>query len=69
MYGFFLLAEKCLDMETVRKGLRTDELEKDTYQRLLCTACEIAVDIENPDDEVFSIRTCPECGQQWKQLS
>jgi len=55
-------------METVRKGLRTGDLEKDTYERLLCTACDIALETENPDDEVFSLRVCPECGQQWKQL-
>lgn len=55
-------------METVRRGLRAGDLKKDTYERLFCTACDIAVDTENPDDEVFSIRVCPECGQQWKQL-
>lgn len=55
-------------MESVRKGLRSGELEKDTYERLRCTICEEELKTENDPEEVGSVRVCPECGKQWKQV-
>jgi len=55
-------------METTRKGLRDGDLHKDTYERLACTACDETLKKKNDPDEVFSVRTCPECGAEWKEL-
>lgn len=55
-------------MESTRKGLRSDDLYKDTYERLNCSACDQTLAKENPPDEIFAIRKCPECGRRWKEL-
>jgi len=55
-------------MESVRKGLRHDDLFKDTYQRLNCADCEEELKTENDPDVIGTIRVCPECGTQWKEL-
>jgi DNA-directed RNA polymerase subunit RPC12/RpoP len=55
-------------MESVRKGLRAGDLEKDMYGRLTCTACEEEVNTENDPDEIHKVRVCPECGERWKEL-
>lgn len=55
-------------MKSTRKGLRDNELYKDNYERLNCTECEVTLKKVNPDDEVFAIRTCPECDTKWKEL-
>lgn len=55
-------------MKSTRKGLRANELYKDNYERLNCTECEVTLKKENSDDEVFALRTCPECGKAWKEL-
>lgn len=55
-------------MKTVRKGLRDGDLEKDTYERLVCAVCEIELKTVNDPDEIGSIRSCPECGKRWRQL-
>ena len=55
-------------MQSVRKGLRSGDLVKDTYERLRCTACEEELKTENDPDEVGSVRVCPECGGKWKQV-
>jgi ribosomal protein S27AE len=55
-------------MKSTRKGLRDGELMKDTYERLNCAACEKTLKKKNDPDEVFSVRTCPECGSEWKEL-
>ena len=55
-------------MKSTRKGLRDDELHKDNYERLTCSECDETLKNDNAPDEVYSIRTCPECGQQWKDL-
>ncbi|WP_185903299.1 HVO_0758 family zinc finger protein [Halonotius terrestris] len=55
-------------MKSTRKGLRDDELYKDNYERVACSECEETLKKRNPDDEVFAIRTCPECGREWKEL-
>ncbi|MFW6320285.1 MAG: HVO_0758 family zinc finger protein [Halohasta sp.] len=55
-------------MKSTRKGLRDGELEKDTYGRITCSACEKALKKVNDPEKVFSVRTCPECGAEWKEL-
>lgn len=55
-------------MQSVRKGLRAGEIEKDTYDRLHCSRCGTQLGTRNDPEEVYTIRVCPECGDQWKQL-
>ena len=56
------------DMKSTRKGLRDGDLFKDTYQRLTCTDCEKVLKTTADSDNVFDLRTCPECGTQYKDL-
>ena len=55
-------------MQSTRKGLRDGTLLKDTYERLKCAECSQELKTETDPDEVFDIRTCPECGTQYKDL-
>lgn len=55
-------------MKSTRKGLREGELEKDNYERLRCADCGENLKKVNDPDEIFSLRTCPECGKEWKEL-
>ena len=55
-------------MKSTRKGLRDGDLEKDNYERLLCADCEKTLKTDNDPDEVFTVRSCQECGRQWKEL-
>ena len=55
-------------MKSTRKGLRGDDLYKDTYGRLNCADCEKTLATESSDDEVFNVRRCPDCDRQWKEL-
>lgn len=55
-------------MESVRKGLRAGDLEKDTYERLQCSACEVTLETEDDPDGVGQIRSCPGCGSAWRHL-
>ena len=55
-------------MKSVRKALREGELEKDTYQRVTCADCEKPLKTTNDPDELTNLRTCPECGKEWKEL-
>ncbi|MFB6155511.1 MAG: HVO_0758 family zinc finger protein [Haloferacaceae archaeon] len=55
-------------MKSTRKGLRDGELFKDTYERLTCSNCEKTLKKKNDPNEVYSVRTCPECGTEWKEL-
>ncbi len=55
-------------VKSTRKGLRKGELEKDNYERLLCAECDKSLAKENPPDEVYSVRRCPDCGREWKEL-
>ena len=55
-------------MQSVRKGLRDGDIEKDTYERLNCAACEMTLKTQNDPDEVFSVKVCPECGTRWRDL-
>jgi predicted RNA-binding Zn-ribbon protein involved in translation (DUF1610 family) len=55
-------------MRSVRKGLRDGELTKDTYERVTCAECGKTLKNRDDPDEVFSVRVCPECGTEWKDL-
>jgi rRNA maturation endonuclease Nob1 len=55
-------------MKSVRSALRKGEIEKDNYERLSCASCEKNLKTENPADELYSLKFCPECGRKWKQL-
>lgn len=55
-------------MKSVQKGLRDGDLEKDVYDRLICTRCDEQLSTENNPDEIGQIRQCPECERTWKQL-
>jgi hypothetical protein len=55
-------------MESTRKGLRSGDLYKDTYERLACADCEERLKTENPAGEVYAVRTCPNCDREWKEL-
>jgi rRNA maturation endonuclease Nob1 len=55
-------------MQSVRKGLRAGDIEKDTYERLRCVSCGEHLETRNDPDEVGRIRFCPECGSEWKKI-
>lgn len=55
-------------MKSVQKGLRAGEITKDTYDRLECANCDIQLATKNDPDDIGSVRTCPQCGQEWRQL-
>lgn len=55
-------------MRSVRKGLRAGEIEKDTYDRLTCAACEMTLANRDDPDKLGMVRTCPECGREWEQV-
>ncbi|MFB6280849.1 MAG: HVO_0758 family zinc finger protein [Haloferacaceae archaeon] len=55
-------------MQSVRRGLREGSISKDTYERLNCSECDQELKKKDDPDEVFSVRICPECGREWKDL-
>ena len=55
-------------MKSTRKGLRDGDLFKDTYERLNCADGEKVLKKQNDPDEVFSVRVCPECEAEFKEL-
>jgi hypothetical protein len=55
-------------MKSVRKGLRSGDLEKDTYERLRCVRCGEPLDTKNDPEAIGTVRTCPECDREWKQV-
>jgi len=55
-------------MESVTKGLRQGDIVKDTYDRLICAECETRLKRRDKPDEIGSVRGCPDCGQEWRQL-
>ncbi|MFB6218697.1 MAG: HVO_0758 family zinc finger protein [Halobacteriaceae archaeon] len=55
-------------MESVRKGLRAGDITKDTYDRLQCARCEAHLSTQDDPDEVGSLRICPDCGREWRQV-
>ena len=55
-------------MESVRKGLRSGALEKDTYERLTCAECQEELGTRNDPDAMGTVRHCPACGREWKRI-
>lgn len=55
-------------MDSVRDGLRAQDLTKDTFDRLLCAECDRPLKTRNDPDELWSIRFCPECGTEWREM-
>lgn len=55
-------------MESVRKALRAGDIEKDTYERLICAYCGEVLDTKADPDEVWKTRRCPDCGREYKQI-
>ncbi|MEZ3115266.1 HVO_0758 family zinc finger protein [Halobaculum sp. MBLA0147] len=55
-------------MKSVRRGLRDGDLEKDNYERLQCGTCGADLSTEDDPDEVYTVRVCPECGDEYKEL-
>lgn len=55
-------------MNSTRKGLRDGDLYKDTYERLNCGECEQTLKTKNDPDKVYTVRICPECNTEWKEL-
>jgi len=55
-------------MDSIRKGLRSGDLEKDTYERLVCAACGEELATRSDPDMVGKLRVCPDCGAQWQQV-
>jgi predicted Zn-ribbon and HTH transcriptional regulator len=70
LYGSFYPATTTFEvtMKTTRKGLRDGELEKDTYGRLNCAECGETLKTKNDPDEVYTVRRCPDCETEWKEL-
>ena len=55
-------------MKSVRKALREGELEKYTYDRLVCAECGKPLKTENDPDEIKTVRICPDCEAEWKEI-
>lgn len=55
-------------MESVRKGLRSGAIEKDTYERLACAECGEQLSTEDNPEDLGVVRACPECGTEWKDV-
>ena len=55
-------------MESTRKGLRSGDLYKDTYERLTCADCDDRLTKRDDPDEIFAVRACSDCGAEWKEI-
>jgi predicted RNA-binding Zn-ribbon protein involved in translation (DUF1610 family) len=55
-------------MKSVRKALRDGDIEKDTYERLSCTTCGKNLKTARDPDEIGTVRKCPDCGTEYKEL-
>ncbi|WP_262175675.1 HVO_0758 family zinc finger protein [Haloarcula laminariae] len=56
-------------MDSVRKALRSGDVEKDSYGRLSCSNCGEELGTDNDPGEIGKQRVCPECGRSWTELS
>jgi len=56
-------------MRSVRKGLRSGEIEKGLYDRLECAGCEETLGTRDESDLLGVVRTCAECGREWQEIS
>lgn len=55
-------------MDTVRDGLRANDLEKDVFDRLVCVQCDRSLKIRNEPDQMGSVRFCIECDNEWLEM-
>lgn len=55
-------------MDSVRSGLRQGELERDTYDRLVCVECGKTLKRRDDPDVVGTVRFCPTCGTEYSQI-
>lgn len=55
-------------MKSVRKALRDGDIQKDTYERLVCATCGKNLKTTRDPDEIGSVRRCPECGDEYKEI-
>lgn len=55
-------------MDSVRKALRSGDVEKDTYGRLACASCGEQLATENEPEDVGKVRVCPGCGREWQEV-
>ncbi len=55
-------------MDSIRQGLRAGDLEKDTYERLVCASCGEELTTQNDPEVVGKLRTCPNCETEWQQV-
>lgn len=56
------------DMDSVQAGLRADDLERDTYDRLQCTACGSVLKTQDDSEGIGRKRVCPDCRSEWREL-
>jgi predicted RNA-binding Zn-ribbon protein involved in translation (DUF1610 family) len=55
-------------MESVRKGLRAGDIDKDTYGRLECARCSVRLGKKEDEDGVGFLHSCPDCGRVWRRM-
>ncbi len=55
-------------MQSARKALRDGSIDKDSYGRLRCGECGTSLGTDDPDEEIYTIRRCPDCDGEWKEL-
>lgn len=55
-------------MDTVRDGLRANELEKDVFDRLVCVGCDRSLKMRNDPDQLGTVRFCQDCGTEWLEM-
>lgn len=55
-------------MDTVREGIRDGAIDRGSYGRLACTACDRKLGLANEQETIGTIMECPECGTQWREL-
>lgn len=55
-------------MDSVQAGLRADDLERDTYDRLQCTACGSVLKTQDDSEGIGRKRVCPDCRSEWREL-
>lgn len=55
-------------MESVRKGLRAGQIDKDTYGRLECSNCDVGLTKKEDEDGMGYLHTCPDCGRVWRRV-
>ena len=55
-------------MDSVRDGLRAGDLDKDTFDRLVCASCDRTLKMRNDPEQIGSVRFCLECDDEWLEM-